>query len=343
MRWTDLAWAAGLYGFVVVGFRSWYSAPLLDPAAFRGYYGQGVYAHRVLGREVALALQRALGDPLGEHLVLGGQRPLAEGMATAVLLLDGISLLAVVALSGRLLARRSVPEPARTLVQVVLVVVLVASLSTLTPYDLPAAALVLGALSAADARPPWDLAAIPLVALGVATRESALVAVAALLAVLVVERAALDRRRVAVAIAAALVAAATYGALVASGDDPSLWSAVTLRGNVGRLAGWVGLVAMVGAWLAWRGACRAAELDDPEHRRLVAWCWLLASPYVVAALLVGYWFEVRLLVPMLVVEAWARTRPVAQPQVGASRQSSRPAGDVASGSPATSSEPAGAS
>ena len=184
-----------------------------------------------------------------------------------------------------------------------------ASATTVTPYDLPALALALGALVATDARRPLDLGSIPLLVAAVATRESALVAVAALVARWWCERdggAAPRRSRPSFVAAFAAAGVATYLVLLAATDDGALWAQLALRGNVGRLYGWFGLAAMVGGWCLWRRAMVLAGLDGQGARREVRWMWLLASPYVVVALLTGYWFEVRLLLPMLVAELWVR-------------------------------------
>jgi hypothetical protein len=347
-RWRrgvrDVAVVAGPFLVASVAFDSWYSASLRERAAFEAVYDQGVYAHRVVAREVALLLERLLGDPLGEHLVLNGQRPHGGGMFTAVLVLNLVAAMALGWLVGRLLERRRVAEPARTLVMVTFGLLVALSQSTVTPYDLPAAALLLGVLVAAEARPPWDLAAIPLVVVGVATRESALVAAAALVAA----RWDGPRRRASDGLVAAVAGAAvaTYLVGVVGSDEPTLWEALTVRGNLGRLYGWLGMSAMVGGWLLWRRAWALAGCDEPLDRRRALLGWMLASPYVVVALATGYWFEVRLLLPLLVAEAWLRTGPVEdQGQDTSRRQSSRPLwSSRTSRSPSsTTTTPAGAS
>ncbi len=308
-RAADVGLVVGLVAVVRVGFAPWYSSPLLDRAAFVHQYRHGVYGHRLLGREAVLWLERAIGDPLGEHLVLAGRHPLAGGMATAGIVVDLVAAAAIALLVGHLLDRRSLPEPARWLVVLTLGVLVALSATAVTPYDLPALALALGALVATDARRPLDLGSIPLLVAAVATRESALVAVAALVARWWCERdggAAPRRSRPSFVAAFAAAGVATYLVLLAATDDGALWAQLALRGNVGRLYGWFGLAAMVGGWCLWRRAMVLAGLDGQGARREVRWMWLLASPYVVVALLTGYWFEVRLLLPMLVAELWVR-------------------------------------
>ena len=318
----DLAVGAVLFVGVTIGFSPWYSDRLLDRGAFRAYYGHGVYQFRILGPEVVLWLDRVVpNDPLGSHLVVNGRHPHAADLFTALFVLNAVSFVAVLLLARGIVRRAGVAEPGRSLVMALLLVVVAVSLSTVTPYDLPSVAFILGILVAASARPPWDLLAVLLVVAGVLTRESALVAVAALVAhALVVPP---SRRRVVVTAVTGAAGVAAYLGVRIGASSPSFWEAVTAAGNVARLIQWIGLGVMAAAYLAWRHACALAGLDGPVVRRSLVWLWLLASPYVVTALMTGYWFEVRLLVPMLACELWLRGA-VARQHDTESFQSSRP-------------------
>lgn len=319
----DLAIGAVLFLGVTVGFSPWYSQRLFERRAFESYYGDGIYQFRVLGREAVLWLDRMVpNDPLGSHLVVNGRHPHAGDLFTALFVVNAVSFFAVVLLARHVTRRAGVSEPGRSLVMVVLLLVVAVSLSTVTPYDLPSVALILAVLVAASARAPWDLAAVPLIVAGVLTRESALVAVAALVAhALVVPP---SRRRVAITAATGVAGVAAYVGVRVGATSPALWQSVTVEGNVARLIQWVGLGVMAAAYLAWRRAAALAGLDGPVVRRSLIWLWCLGSPYVVTALLTGYWFEVRLLVPMLACELWLRCEVAAQPQDTARDQSSRP-------------------
>lgn len=347
-RWASLAFDLAVTGVayltVAVGLVPWYSSRLFDRAVFEDYYDQGIYQFRIVGPQVVLWLERSVlsGDPLGSHLVVGARQPHAADLYSAMFLLNAASLVGIVLLARGILRRAQVPEPARSLVMVVLVVSLAASLSTVTPYDLPSLLLILGVLVVAERRPPWDLLAVPLVVVGVLTRESVLLVVAALAAHAVVSPP--GRRRMAVIVAVAVAGVAAYVGVRIGSSSPALWEALTIEGNLARLIQWLGLAIMAATYFLWWRVCALAGLGERRARRAVGWFWLIGSPYVATALLTGYWFEVRLLVPMVVGELWLRAS-LAQGQRTDSDQSARPLdGSSTSRSDAsTMSTPAGSS
>jgi len=301
--WTALV-AAGAYTFVTIAFTPWYSERLLRRGPFEATFGSGVYRFRVLGRELVLLVERLVGNPLGEHLVVNGRHPHAGGMFTALFVVNGLAFVAIALLAGMLLRQARVGTLGQIAVLAVIVGTLAASASTVTPYDFLCNALLVGALVAADRRPPWDLAAVPLVVAAVLTRESGLVAAAALVAVGFTGG---DRRRRTVAIAAALAGVAAYVAVrLVVGGDADLWADWSVRGNLARPIEWLGLAAMVGAYVVWRRAALLAGLVFDRTTTLRFWA--LASPYVAVGMLTGYWFEVRLVVPMILCEVWLSTR-----------------------------------
>jgi hypothetical protein len=321
----DLAVGAVLFVGVTIGFSPWYSDRLFERRAFESYYGSGIYRFRFLGRETVLWLDRMLpNDPLGSHLLVNGRHPLAAELFTAFFVLDAVSFLAIVLLARQLLRRAAVPEPGRSLVVVLLLGVVAVSLSTVTPYDLPSVAVILAVLAAASGRPPWDLLAVPLVVVGVCTRESALLAVAALVAHVVATPS--NRRQIVVGAITGATGVATYVVIRLGSSSPSFWSALTIEGNIGRLIQWIGLAVMAAAYVAWRYGCAQAGLGGAAVRRPLGWLWVLASPYLVTALLTGYWFEVRLLVPLLVCELWLRCEAVRQHDTDSVQRSSPLAG-----------------
>jgi hypothetical protein len=306
-RWgggTDLVLAGFLFLVATVAFRSWYSSTLADRAAFEPWYTDGVYAPRWLGTRAALWLESLLGNPLGDAFVVAGRYPLAGDMTTALLVLNGAAMAVLALLVGHVAraGRDAVGDAQPALVTTVLLAVVAASLSTVTPYDLPSLACLLAVLVLASLRPPLDLLAVPVVVVGVLTRESVLVAVAALVAAAWVDR---DRRRVrpGLVVAVGVAGVAAYALPRLLDGDASAWAALSLRGNVGRLAGWLGLGLMVAAYVVWRRSWALGGHPTPPS---VGRCWLVAMPYVAVALLTGYWFELRLLVPMLVAELWLR-------------------------------------
>ena len=311
---TDLPVAVTLIVATSVGYASWFSRSLYDAGAYDGYYRQGIYRYRVVGRELVWFLHGTAGNPLGEHLAprIPGADPGA--MFTALVLVNGAALALTCVLVHQLLVRRGPAEPGRTLVYVSLVTLIAASSYVVTPYDQLGYLLLLAVLVAAEARPPFDLAAPALALVAVANRETAFVAVAALVAVRWPDLRAGGRpdRRSAVTIAVAAVTLAGYVALRLIVDDTggeAILASLPLRGNGGRLLGWGGgalLVAMAGWWWS---ICSVARFGmDAETGAALRRLWLLAAPYLLVAGLTGYWFEVRLLVPLLLAECWVRAR-----------------------------------
>ena len=319
----DLVVGAVLFVAVTVGFSPWYSDRLFDRGVFRAYYDQGVYQFRILGPDVVLWIDRVIpNDPLGSHLVANGRHPHAADLFTALFVLNAVSFVALVVLIHVVVRRGGLVEPGRSLVVVLLLVAVALSLSTVTPYDLPALALALAVLVAAGSRPPWDLLAVPLIVLGVLTRESALVAVAALAAHAVVVPP--SRRRLVLIVVTGVAGVAAYLGVRVGASSPAFWETLTIEGNLARLIQWVGLAVMAGLYLVWRRGSALAGLGGGGSGRAVGWFWLFASPYVLTAFLTGYWFELRLLVPMLVGELWVRAEVARHPHETESVQSSRP-------------------
>ncbi|QXC61529.1 hypothetical protein KSP35_01375 [Aquihabitans sp. G128] len=316
------AWRDGAVA-VVAGVAStfaastWFSRALYDRAAFDGQYDHGVYRPRVVGRELVRAVHHVIGNPLPGWVSPSGRAGLPHGdLYSAMTLVNLVAFLAFATLAHVVVGRAGLPEPHRTLVFATLVLAVAATGYVVTPYDQLSYVLLLAALVAATARPPWDLAAPVLVAVGVANRESALLAVAALWAVWWVRRD--DRRLATIAATSSLAGVAAYASVrvgaAQGGAGPSLWSGLTLAGNVGRLTGWVGALLLVALLVWWRGTAEVAGLGTSgEARTAVRAYWLLALPYLLVAGLTGYWFEVRLLAPVLVGELWVRARsgPVA--------------------------------
>lgn len=322
---VDVAVAVAAFTASTLGFASWWSRRLFEPAVYRAYYRQGVYRPRVVGRELVWQVHRAIGDPIGDHLYsrVPGARP--GELLTAYLLVNGAAFAGTCVLLGRLLRRWGPGEPARTLVYVTVVVAVALSGYVVTPYDQVGYLLLLGVLLAVDLRPPYDLAAPVLALLAVANRETALLALAALLAAVWPADGAprsgalaadepdgrvARRRTLVVAVGVVTVVGYVVLRIAPGGDEPvRLWQSVTLAGNVGRLAGWVGLVVIVALAAWWWSVCDLARFGrTADAGAAVRRLWLWAIPYLLVAGLTGYWFEVRLFIPILVAECWVRAR-----------------------------------
>lgn len=304
--------AAG-YLVVTLGLRSAWSTGTFSRSGFAAQYDAGVYAPRVVGRELALALESALRE-LGVDPRLGGLVPDGATMYPALVLLNGLAVLVVAHLVRRMLIAGVGPGTRADLVALGVTGVAIWSLHVVTPYDHLSLALMLlmlmvagrAAAQAKGARPDTLLVVGALVAVAVATRETALVAVAALVAVSIIDRAAMPRPLAAVA---AVAGAATYVALRLDAPedltDGATWSVNVDLGTVSVF----GLVVVALALIGWRWLLERGDVwrQEPAGRRALLVTWALCAPYLVVSALVGYWYEaLRLVLPVLVVDLWVR-------------------------------------
>ncbi|HLN05804.1 MAG TPA: hypothetical protein VK217_05975, partial [Acidimicrobiales bacterium] len=142
-------------------------------------YFNGVYRSRILGRELVLGTANGFYKLAS---LLGHRGP--SGLMPGWFITNGCAFLATAWLLYWLTARRS---PRLVVLYVATLVVVATSSAVVTPYDLLSYALIFGAFLVAtsrDRRLIWSLGAL-LMALAVATRESALLIVPILAATLV--------------------------------------------------------------------------------------------------------------------------------------------------------------
>jgi hypothetical protein len=320
-RWSsrtgDLAIAGLLYLVATVGFASWYSPQYFDRARFGAQYDHGIYRYRVVGRDLVLLADRWLhGNPIGRWL----GSPATQGqLFSAFFVVNGLAFLAF-ALFLRALLRRhgGLTESGRLCAYLVVLGAVALSSFVVTPYDMTSYALIAAFLLLVTARPPLDLLSIPVLVLAVLTRESAFVALAAVAAALLtgsphvrlgegaIAAASVRRgRRVFAVAAAAGVAAYLLLRVVAAGEPGSSWAALTLRDNVTSGRGLVGaaMAALaVACWRRVRPACGLAVGAGAITRR--RWFLALSLPYLAVSVATGLWFELRLLVPVLLGDLW---------------------------------------
>ncbi len=319
--------------FVVVtgAFSTPWSAATFSRAQFVGQYRNGVYAPRVLGRELVLGLDAAL-DELGLERLFGALVPTDGDLFAALAIVNAAAFLLLAVVVWRIVTAgfdaASTPVGASAtatggtdlrplLLSTALMALAAMSLYVVTPYDLLALAVMMLALWVARSRRPFDLLCIPLLATAVATRESALVALAGLVAASIVPRP--PCRRV-VAIGSVAAAVTTYAALRVATAGASATNGLALSMNLElgdhSTLGVVVAALVIVAWWAMLVVVGLAPLPTPSAVDLPAWrtpsavirlMWLLTSPYWVTSLLTGYWFEsLRLLLPLLFVDAWVR-------------------------------------
>ncbi len=314
----DAAATLVLATVTTVGFTSWYSRALFDRDAFQAQYRTGIYQYRILGRELVLLVERVIGNPLADWVPPAAQASLPGNLLSALIVVNMTALLASAVLLHRLLASAGLGDTGRALAFVSLMTILAGSTYVVTPYDLVGVLLLLLLLGASQARPPFDLLMPVFAVLGVANRETQFLALAGLWAWWWTT----DRSRsrtFALTVVSTFAAFATFVALRVSGpgeDGPvTLWSALTLAGNLGRPTGAIGVLVIVAVLAWWWTTCGLVGLGtDPGSQPVRRLFWVLSIPYLLFAGLTGYWFEIRLLIPLLTVDCWVRAsaRPVAE-------------------------------
>jgi hypothetical protein len=309
-----------LYLTTVLGFDSSYSHHLYDHRAFINQYWHGVYAYRILGRELVLATRRLL-DHFGlfVHTTstdLGQGKP-TKDLFTAFVVVNGAALLTLTTLLY--VANFATSEWA--LAYVTLVVLIVVSGYVVTPYDNLSYLWITASLLVVMQDNGWAWFPALLVAIvGTATRESFLVAVAASYGMLVARggwRSVFSARDAGwwSTFALGVGFVSTYATLhwLVHPDPTShaLFMKVPLSFNwnsssvVGVIICLLGAVTLYGTWPRITSAYRR------PWRRARLTLWILSSPYLAACVLGGIWFEApRLLMPLFLCEFMLRQAAV---------------------------------
>ena len=178
---------ATLHLVLTLGYDSSYSHQLYAREAFVGHYGHGVYQYRVLGRELVLAVGRVLRHfNLALHTTatdIGHGRPPAD-LFTAFVVVNGAAFVALAAVLYLVTVAAATAGDEDWRLSYVVVIVLVAlSGYVVTPYDYLGYLFTVTAVVVALQPRPWaPPLCLLLAAGGTATRESFVVAVAAVAA-----------------------------------------------------------------------------------------------------------------------------------------------------------------
>jgi hypothetical protein len=299
----------GLYLFTMLGFVPNTS---FRPAGFFAQYSHGIYRYRFLAREVIAGTASVIGHLAGRSLSPSG------ALFSAFVVVGCTSLAGL----GLLLYRTTVGRNQEALTAyLVLIVVLVVSTYSVTPYDLPSYLLIaVTCVAAVGPRPRPAIVCAGAAAVATCTRESAFLAAAAAVALCW----ALDRprswsallarvrgvgpeatrwRNAAAVSAATAVTYAVIHLVLAAGGSRALWSGPGVAANLGDRHDRAGVVmAVVAGAVVWRSYARlGGRLDRPARARRALWA--LALPYLAVSALGGIWFEApRLVAPVLLCE-----------------------------------------
>ncbi|MEI8051686.1 MAG: hypothetical protein WCI12_09650 [Actinomycetes bacterium] len=320
---ADLVVAAMVYVVAMFGFSSNFSAPIYPVANYRDGFFKGVYSYRILGRDAVEGLHWVLANIGAEGLFdrLPPDVSPTGGMFTSIVLFNAICFLVFALLARHVVRRANRDEMATSMVVWAVLVLAGLSLYVITPYDLLALDLVAATLLVVTTRVPFDLLAVPLVIAGVLTRESELIALGALVAVVPFGRRSPRRLVVAAAVG---VGVATYLIVHLSVAGPGGFEQGSIRlahNNLFNAKGsWAGLLMAALAIAAWRVVLRTAGLRFPKTTRLKEFppvlviFWIVVSPYLLTLAIGSHWFEsLRLLMPLLLCELWVRCEFLDEP------------------------------
>jgi hypothetical protein len=289
-----------------IWLRSAYSTNVLHLQGFLDQYESGIYRYRILGRELLLAIYHVL-------LRHGHDLPLAVAAdpqatryfyASYVLLNGACLLLSNFVLLILLWNYRTGISDLRCACYFFTWLVLALSTYTVTPYDQLAYALMLLAFLAVRARPIWiAYVAIGIVAiLGGLTRETEFLVSPALWTVAIFTKGKASRRFAAMGYVHIVLFGACYVALriVVSGP-PAIAQGLSFGG--GRVAFPALLVMSV---IVYTGLALFSR-EYAGYKPGIVFLGL-ASPYVVTVLLSGAFWELRLIVPIVLCQLFIYTQ-----------------------------------
>lgn len=321
----DLALPLVLAAVTGLAFGSWWSQKSFERPWFTQQYTSGIYRYRVLGRWVVTSTADLLKNwhptqlwPPWRQDAIGTNNTFAIAYVLVNLI---VFVLFCVALR-RVIWTWSQSLRA-TLVYVSLIVIVALTGFVVTPYDfLSYLFLALFALVflLPDRNGPWAIAAVAGAAaagaLGMATRETAYLSVCFGVAATLVYRPRLALPWIKTITTTAAIGVVYVWLRIVYGTSKTLWEDSTFGKNLPD-AGWLGLLiaALFYVVLYWIFE-KVGLLRLPDVGKAVGLMYAFALPYILVIAFTGYWFEVRLVVPlylmdtsMRVTAAVARDRP----------------------------------
>ena len=303
---------APLIGFLYLhyAFFSVYAADYLTRASFASHHAEGIYRYRVLGKWLVLAVYDAMPDRFRDVLshqpeYIANRVPQFDmSVYTTMVAVNFIAFAALVVI-GRHLLRSRVPGGYQPLYWMLLGWLLLSS-AIVTPYDFLAYFFLVATIAALEWRRSVYAypALVVLTVLGALTRETQALVIPYAIATLVA--AAPGRSRVIVprALVVAATFMATYVALRADlGWRQGLFQNITLESNVSALSVFGLVVAALMITLIHLTAVRCAPGAHLRRRLIVL--HVAALPYWATVIFAGFYFELRLFIPLALIHAAA--------------------------------------
>jgi hypothetical protein len=297
---ADTVFALLAFAATSIGFASWYSRGTFQPGLFDSLYHSGIYRYRVLGRDLVWWVYQNL---VHTNVLAGNSKTIELDdpgqLYPAFLIVNGIAFIGLV-LTLRFAARRArVAEPGATFMVWTVATIVALSSYVITPYDNISYFVLLGfVMLATSDRRDLRWLAVAVAGLGMLDRESMLIGIPALVAIYSTRTEDRDLRTVIVGSGAVMGAVYVVLRITSDGSGSAIWATVLIGDQIESLRGWAG-IALVGAVaFVWEELTRLVGLTDRAGRP-VAIFYLLSAPYLAVILLTGQWFELRLVMPLL--------------------------------------------
>jgi hypothetical protein len=290
--------------FLGVFLATRYTGEISTRVAIRQYFS-GVYASRIVGRESVIAFSN-MANALDTALFHHHTNSLLVGWI--------ITNCGSFFVAAALLYRATVHRHPRLLTAYLATLVFMALAGTVvTPYDYLSYALIMAVVTGALRRSWWSM---PMMALAMSTRESSLLALAIIAAMVgstsvkeryvsqLMARLARDRRRIAVLIELGAVAFTVYVTLklaTSPRHHVRLVEHVMVTSHVSK-SDLVG-IALAALMIVVSRTVLTFTCDTRGRTVRVRLLWILAAPYLFVCSIWGLWSEApRLIVPLLIGE-----------------------------------------
>jgi hypothetical protein len=348
-----IALPLSMYTAISLAYVSTYSDSTFNRSIFKFTYDGSLYKYRVVGRELVLGVADVI-HGLGLHLntfsSLSAQGTQVWDLFDAFLFVNGVAFLGL----AILLYAVTVKDHAWSIPYLILIVLVALSAYVVTPYDYLSYLFIAAALLAAIAARPWSWpVCLVLAIVGTATRESFLVGVAALVAIVLARpdglKQILPKSRstgadeLLRATAATVVGAiGTYVALrvfLTEGQThATLWGANLLRFNWNMSSSVAVFILVTGGFALWATFPeRSGGVESPpfSYARATWLFWVISLPYLAITFVTGVWYEaLRLMLPLLIGQYLIRYAADQRPAIPVVRRHDDTAPAAAPGSTA---------